>query len=122
MSQSNGRNSFPVFFNFGRMMAYMEDENAGKIFKAIVQYADTRKEPSFDDPMLTMVFENFRTTEDDNFAKWLDTREKRVRAGKESGKARGKKKDTEQDEQGEEIAEGMAWSKIDDAEEDLPFN
>ena len=82
MSEKNGRKSFLVYFNLGAMVAYMTDDQAGKLFKGMISYAESRTEPDFKgDSMVQMVFENFRTTEDDNLYAWVGKREQRARAG-----------------------------------------
>ena len=82
MSEKNGSKSFLIYFNLGAMVAYMSDEQAGKLFKGMISYAESRKEPDFKgDSMAQMVFENFRTTEDDNLYAWVAKREQRARAG-----------------------------------------
>lgn len=115
-TDSNGRKSFPIFLSFGRMANYLNDTDAGKLFKAVVAYAENRKEPDFsNNPMLMMAFDNFRTTEDDNLAKWIEMREKRVKAGLKSGEVRGKKKQEQEQEENE-------WREILDLESDTPFS
>lgn len=110
MSEKNGRKSFMIYFNLGAMVAYMSDEEAGKLFKGIIDYADSRKEPDFKgNQLLQMVFENFRQTEDDNLAKWLDKREKRSRSGMISALKR-QFPDKSKDELGK-IADGLLEGK-----------
>ncbi len=112
----NARKSFPVFLSFGRMALHLTDEQAGLLFKAVIQYVESRKEPDFkNDPMLAMVFENFREVEDDNLSKWIATREKRSKAGLASAEARTKKKNEEPDR-------FITMEEIDEIEDELPFS
>lgn len=112
-----GRISFPVYFASAEMVDSLTDEEAGRIFKAVIQYAKDQKPPDFKkDRLLSTVFINFRKFEDDSRVKYLETCRKNSANGK---KRKTGTKQSEDDRAGEE-AEPNTVEDIIQAE-GLPF-
>ena len=96
MSESNRRSAFPVYLTMTGMVKYLSDEQAGKLFKAMLNYASTRTAPDLgNDPALNMAFDFFKECDDENLKKWGVTREKRKAAAETRWK-------TEREKNGEE--------------------
>ena len=90
MSDTNKRTAFTVFFSIEPMVnnGNLTDEQAGKLFKAMLRYAVAREEPDFKgDPLVKMAFDYFRSCDDENLRKWNVTREKRKAAADTRWKA-----------------------------------
>lgn len=78
-----GRTSFPVYFASAEMVDDLTDEEAGRLFKAVIQYAQNQKPPDFKgDRLLSTVFKNFRKYEDDSRVRYLETCQKNSANGK----------------------------------------
>ena len=63
----------------------MDDETAGKVFKAIFEYMNDETLPS-GDPMVEMLFEFFRVGIDYSKGKHAEISRKRSQAGRKGGK------------------------------------
>lgn len=73
----NKRAAFPVYFSFGRMIQRLTDQQAGRLFKAMLVYAERHQAPDLDDdPTLAMLFDNFEALDDENYCKWKLKKEK----------------------------------------------
>lgn len=112
-----GRVSFPVYFASTGMVRKLTDEEAGQIFKAVIQYAEEHNPPDFkDNRLLNIVFTNFRKYEDDSRAKYLETCRKNSANGKK--RKTGAKK-AEEDQAGDNSEPNTVEDII--QEEGLPF-
>jgi len=81
------KKSFIVYFDYLESLNLMSDEDAGKLFKAMVIYAKTKEMPVLT-PVLSMAFSFIKPRIDSDSEKWEETRKARA----ESGSAGGKKK------------------------------
>ena len=80
----DGKNSFVLYCDVGQHLALLSDEDAGKLFKAVVWYADTGATQELP-PMAEMAFSFLRAQIDRDKEKWLTVREKRRIAGRAGG-------------------------------------
>lgn len=68
--------SIVLYMGLGETLKLLSDENAGKVIKAVFEYADNEVIPQFDDMSLMMVFIQARQSIDENFKKYTDRCEK----------------------------------------------
>ena len=92
------KNSFILYYDQKEVVDELDDEQAGKLFKAIYEYNVNKKITL--KGALKLVFIPFKTSFDRNDDKWEDTKEKRSEAGKRhTGNQYTRKKEMEQMEQ-----------------------
>lgn len=92
------KNSFILYHDQKEVVDELDDEQAGKLFKAIYEYNVNKKITL--KGALKLVFIPFKTSFDRNDDKWEDTKEKRSEAGKKhTGNQYTRKKEMEQMEQ-----------------------
>ena len=75
------KNSFILYKDQQEIIDKLSDENAGKLIKAIYQYANTGEIPELNE-LLSIAIIPFKQSIDRNSEKWEETKEKRRRAGK----------------------------------------
>lgn len=93
----DGKNSFVLYCDVGQHLALLSDEDAGKLFKAVVWYADTGATQELP-PMAEMAFSFLRAQIDRDKEKWLTVREKRRIAGRAGGLKSGEARSNETNE------------------------
>lgn len=79
------KKSFLVYHDIAPILKKLSDEQAGKLFKAMVEYSTERIDPDFDDLALELTFIPIAQQIDRNIEKWEDIREKRVESGRKGG-------------------------------------
>ena len=75
------KNSFILYKDQQEIIDKLSDENAGKLIKAIYQYANTGEIPELNE-LLSIAIIPFEQSIDRNSEKWEETKEKRRKAGK----------------------------------------
>lgn len=83
---NDSKKSFILYAENINQISLLSDEEAGKIFKAVLTYAGTGEITHFDDRLLQIIFTIFQSQIDRNSEKWEETRKKRAEAGKKGGK------------------------------------
>lgn len=73
---ANEKKAFLLYNNMASVFSALEDEQAGALIKAIVEYVNTGEEPLME-PTMMALFLMFRTQIDDAQVKWEETKEKR---------------------------------------------
>lgn len=76
------KTSFIMYSMWGEQIEKLSDSQAGRLIKAIFDYAKFGDKPSFDDLALDILFSIICNQLDIDEAKWEDVREKRALAGK----------------------------------------
>lgn len=77
---------FFTYFHHEDTLNVLSDEQAGKLYKALLHYGNTGELPDFDNMGLTVAFTIFRTEIDYNFERYSEICEKRREAGKKGGR------------------------------------
>ncbi|MBO7172145.1 MAG: hypothetical protein J6V52_04240 [Bacteroidaceae bacterium] len=77
--------SFLVYLDYAKAVEWLSDEDAGKIFKALLAYADNREEPQLDGG-LRAVFAMMQNQIDRDREKYEETCEKRRANGEKGGR------------------------------------
>ncbi len=85
------KNSILIYLDIKETLDELKDEQAGKLFKAIVEYAITGKAPKLTGA-LRLAFIPIRQQMDRDGEKWETVREKRVNAGQKGGIKSGQKR------------------------------
>ena len=86
MSKKNeGKSSFVLYFDLRTPLELLSDEEKGRLFTAIFDYAEYGRMPEFDGA-LQMAFAFIKNTLDRDSEKWEDVRERRREAGSKGGK------------------------------------
>ena len=80
------KKSFVLYTDSAEQFEILSDEQAGKLIKAVFNYAENRILPKFDDGMLIMAFSFIKGQIDRDSEKWEETRKKRAEAGRKGGK------------------------------------
>ena len=86
--------SFLVYLDYAKAVEWLSDEDAGKIFKALLAYADNREEPQLDGG-LRAVFAMMQNQIDRDREKYEETCEKRRANGEKGGRPPKAKAQTE---------------------------
>lgn len=89
--------SFLVYLDYAKAVEWLSDEDAGKIFKALLAYADNREEPQLDGG-LRAVFAMMQNQIDRDREKYEETCEKRRANGEKGGRPPKAKAQTENQE------------------------
>lgn len=79
------KKSFVVYCDYKEHLYDLTNEEAGLIFKALLEYGDTGEEQTFEDRTLKHVFMMFRRQMDRDAEKWNSVKAKRSAAGKKGG-------------------------------------
>ena len=82
-----GVRTFVLYDEFGDLLPLLDDEQAGKLFRALFDYREGR-EPEFSDKTLSVVFGIIRKRLDDDAKKYAAICERNRLAGKKGGEAR----------------------------------
>jgi|TARA_R100000773_G_C4221126_1_gene120011 hypothetical protein len=83
--------AFMLFVDNKTFIDKLSTEQAGHVFKAIYEYADSGKEPTDLCPLCDMVFSMFRLNLDKAKTNYDDVCKKRAEAGRRGGLARASK-------------------------------
>ena len=84
---ATGKKSFILYCDIINTVAKLPDEQAGKLFKIILEYVNDNN-PETDDLLLQIAFEPIRQQLKRDLQEWEVIREKRVAAGKASADLR----------------------------------
>jgi len=77
---------FFTYFHLSDMIGLLSDEQAGRLYKALLRYGDLGKLPDLtDDLPLNMAFSLMKKEIDVNFERYNEICEKRREAGKKGG-------------------------------------
>ena len=82
------KKSFIIYTDFINQMQLLSDEEAGIVFKAILQYNLTGEKPHSDNRIVDVVLTGLITQIDHNTQKYEQIREKRSEAGKKGNEKR----------------------------------
>lgn len=85
------KKSVLLYIERKKELALLTDAQAGKLFKAIFDYADEGTEPKFDDLAMTVLFSVFRSQIDAAAEKYADVCRRRSEYGKKGGAPKGNK-------------------------------
>ena len=91
MAQEN-KGSFVLYFDYRKHLDFLTDEECGKLFKALMDYGETRKEPELEGAA-RMAFSFIACQMDRDAEKYAETCRKRSESGKKGG--RPKKSDSD---------------------------
>lgn len=80
------RNSFVLYTDQRAVIDKLSNEQAGKLIKAIYEYASTGEMPELDDEILNFVIIPIQQTLNRDFEKYSETVERRRKAGAKGGK------------------------------------
>lgn len=78
----NEKNSFVLYTDIGQHIALLDDAECGKLFRAVISYADSGAVPNGLGAATQMAFSFIRAQIDRDAEKWADVREKRRNAGR----------------------------------------
>lgn len=92
MAQEN-KDSFVLYFDYRKHLEFLTDAECGQLFKALLDYGETKKQPELDGAAL-MAFSFITAQMDRDAKKYAETCRKRS----ESGKKGGRPKKTDSDE------------------------
>ena len=88
---------FFTYFHHAEPLAMLSDEQAGRLYKALMRYGDTGEVTDFDgDCALGVMFSIFKKEIDHNFERYAEICEKRSEAGKKGGRPRISKESEEE--------------------------
>lgn len=80
---------FFTYFHHAELLEMLSDEQAGRLYKALMRYGNTGEESDFgSDSALSMMFALFKKEIDYNFERYAEICEMRREAGKKSAKAK----------------------------------
>ena len=83
---------FFTYFHHEAVLATLSDEQAGRLYKALLRYGNTGELPEFSgDSALNVAFTLFRTEIDYNFERYGEISEARSKAGKKSAESKKEK-------------------------------
>lgn len=80
------KKSFVIRHENAEQFDMLADEQLGKLFRAMYRFSESRVEPSFDDPMLKMLFSIVRGQIERDTEKYEETCKKRAESGKKGGR------------------------------------
>ena len=87
---AQGKKSFILYADILETVKHLDDVNAGKLFKVILEYVND-KEPVIDDMLLKVVFEPIKQSLKRDLEKWQKNQKQRVAAAAASAEARRKR-------------------------------
>ena len=80
---------FFTYFHHADTLEMLSDEQAGRLYKALMRYGNTGEETDFDsDCALSVMFSLFKKEIDYNFERYAEICEIRREAGKKGGRPR----------------------------------
>lgn len=82
------KKSVILYTEWARPLQNLPLEDVGRIFQAILDYAETKKEPAFDNRAAAVAFEFIRLQIDRNSKRWESKREARSNAGRSGAQKR----------------------------------
>ena len=82
---SEDKKSFLIYHDIKPVLDKLTDAQAGKLFKALVDYSIEQTPPKFNDLALELVFIPLQQQLDRNIIKWDEIKEKRTEAGRKGG-------------------------------------
>ena len=87
---------FFTYFHHSALINHLTDEQAGRLYKALLMYGDEGELPDLDDDQAcTLAFIILKGEIDRNFERYAETCEKRREAGKKGGRPRKSKENEE---------------------------
>ena len=89
----HGKKSFVLYSDVKDVLDLLPDEQAGKLFKLILEYVNDN-DPESDDPLVKLAFAPIKAQLKRDLNKWQGIREKRSEAGKKSAQVRAEQKET----------------------------
>ncbi|MBR1555408.1 MAG: hypothetical protein IJ644_08465 [Oscillospiraceae bacterium] len=92
------KKSFILYLDRKKELDMLSDEQAGKIFKAVYQYAEDGTESEFDELVLNVIFSVFRSQIDMNAEKYAEICKKRAEYGKKGGAPKGNQNASKKEE------------------------
>ena len=84
MAQEN-KGSFVLYFDYRKHLEFLTDEECGRLFKALLDYGETKKQPELDGAAL-MAFSFIACQMDRDAQKYAETCRKRSESGKKGGR------------------------------------
>lgn len=78
--------SFILYTDIAEVLRILTDEQKGRLFQSIVDYAETSEVPAIDDIAVKIAFTNIKANIDRNAEKWEHIRQIRSEAGKKGGR------------------------------------
>ena len=88
-----GKKSFVLYSDVKNVLDLLPDEQAGKLFKIIVEYVNDN-DPETDDALVKLAFAPIKAQLKRDLDKWQGIRGKRSEAGKKSAKVRAEQRET----------------------------
>jgi hypothetical protein len=88
-----GKKSFVLYSDVKDVLDLLPDEQAGKLFKIIVEYVNDN-DPETDDALVKLAFAPIKAQLKRDLEKWAGIKVKRSDAGKKSAKVRAEQKET----------------------------
>lgn len=92
MMKNIERKSLLIHLDKRETVAMLSDEQAGRLFKMLLAYAEDGTVETADDQVVQIVFSLFRQQIDHDAEKYAETCQKRADAGKKGGRPKGKAK------------------------------
>lgn len=92
MSEKDIKKSFVMYLDYEEQFKLLNDEQAGKLIKIIIEYEKTNEVKEIDDGMVKMAFSFIRAQLDRDRERWQDEIIKRRAAGKKGMESRWKNK------------------------------
>ena len=80
---AENKKGFVLYADILHTVKYLSDEQAGQLFKHILQYVND-EEPSNENALINIAFEPIKQQLKRDLNKWENTRKKRSEAGKKS--------------------------------------
>ena len=93
MAQEN-KGSFVLYFDYRKHLEFLTDAECGKLFKALLDYGETKKEPELEGAA-RMAFSFIACQMDRDAEKYAETCRKRSEAGKKGGRPKSNASDEE---------------------------
>ncbi len=80
------KQSFILYHSIRKPLELLDDEQAGKLLKAILNYSEYGEEPETEDGMISMAFAFIRNSLDKDTEAWEEKSQRRAEAGSKGGK------------------------------------
>lgn len=110
------KKSFLIRHENSEQFDMLTDEQLGKLFRAMYRFSDSRVEPSFEDPMLKMLFSIVRGQIERDAAKYEETCRNRAESGKKGGRPKKANGFTEKAKKANGFSENQKKAKKADSE------
>lgn len=110
------KKSFVIRHENAEQFDMLTDEQLGKLFRAMYRFSESRVEPSFEDPMLKMLFSIVRGQIERDAVKYEETCRNRAESGKKGGRPRKANGFTEKSKKANGFSENQKKAKKADSE------